>query len=271
YGFFLLVQSISNEAGDVSRHRGIYLLGERDKLRIEAMLPSLPREVMGVERNAVAADSGAREKRHEAEGLRRGGADNFPSVDAERIAKTRHFVCHADIYRAKGVFPQLARFSHARRGNRMDLVYDLSIKHRRCIGRIFRNAADHLWNIVRLKLRVAGIDALGRKSEQKIAVELKAAFFEHRLQNFVSRSGISGRFENYELSGPFVFLFLFAGRKDKGHIGILCFSERRRDANDNHIALAQTAKIGRGGQFAVLDTFLNVLRRYIGNIRTAGI
>ena len=135
-------------------------------------------------------------ERHKAERLGRGRADDFPCVDAERVAKPRHFVRHADVDRTKSVLPQLAGLGDACGRNGMDLIDDLPVEHRRDLGRIGRNAADDLRNIVRLKLRIARIDTFGRKREQKIIVELKAFFLEHRLQNFVGRAGISGRFQN---------------------------------------------------------------------------
>jgi len=38
-------------------------------------------------------------------------------------------------------------------------------------GRIVGAAAYDLWNVVRLELRIAGINALGRKRQQEILVE----------------------------------------------------------------------------------------------------
>ena len=65
-----------------------------------------------------------------------------------------------------------------------------------------------------LKLRIAGIDSLGRESEQEILVELKPFLLEHRQQNFVGRARISRRFEDYQLPATHVFLYLAAGGQD---------------------------------------------------------
>ena len=43
----------------------------------------------------------------------------------------------------------------------MHLAYDLRIKQRGNLGRILADTADDLRDIVRLKLRIARIDALG--------------------------------------------------------------------------------------------------------------
>ena len=146
---------------------------------------------MRIERDAMAANSGARIKRHEAERLGRRRTDYFPGVDAESITELGHLVRHADVYCSKRVFPKLRRLGNASRRNLMNLIDDLVVKERRNLGRIMATAADNLRDVVRLILRIARIDSLGRKCEQKIFVERKSFFLEHGLQNFVCRSRIS--------------------------------------------------------------------------------
>ena len=124
---------------------------------------------------------------------------------------------------------------------------------------------------MRLKLRIARIDAFGRKREQKILVELKALFLKHRLQDLVGRARIGRRFEDDQLPATHVFLDLAAGGQDIGHVRIFCLSERRRDADDYHVAFGQLAKIGRRRQLPAIDTFFDVIACNVNDIRAAGV
>src|SRR6478672_7282162 len=145
------------------------------------MLPRLPRQVMRVKRDAMTADARAGIEGHETEWFRRRRTDDFPCIDAQSIANLRHFIGHADIDRAEGVLPKLAGFGNAGGGYSMHFVNDLSVQKRRGLSRIFRNSTDDLWNVMRLKLRIAGVDPLGRKRKQKILIEFRSAILEHRL------------------------------------------------------------------------------------------
>src|SRR3989442_9165796 len=64
---------------------------------------------MWIERNAMAANAGARIERHEPKRLRRRRANHFPSVDVQRITKPGHLVRHADVYGSEKVLPKVFR------------------------------------------------------------------------------------------------------------------------------------------------------------------
>src|SRR5688572_1526812 len=153
----------------------------------------------------------------------------------------------------------------------MHRLDDLRIEHRCNIGRIFCHTADDLRNVVRLKLRIAGIDALGGEREQKILVEFESFLLEHRKQNFISRSRIRGGLEYHELTATHVLLDLFAGRDDVRHVGVLRLAERGRDADDDHVAICKLAEVSRRGKFSGFDTLRNVLAGNIDDVRSAGI
>src|SRR3954469_16618581 len=123
------------------------------------MLTSLPREIVRVKRNAVAADARSWKERHKTKRFCCGRTNDLPGVDAESIADLGHLVRHANIDRSKCVFPQLASLSNPSRRDRVYFVYDLTIKQRGNLCRIFGNAANNLWNVVCLKLRIARIDS----------------------------------------------------------------------------------------------------------------
>ena len=129
---------------------------------------------------------------------------------------------------------------------------------RRDGGRIVSYATDNLRNVVRLKLRIARIDALRREREQKIFVELQSLFFEHRQQHFVGRARISGRFENDQMAAAQTLCDLFSGREDVRDVRLFCFSQRRRHANDDRVTLAQMIEIRGGPQSLCVDHFLHL-------------
>ena len=73
-----------------------------------AVLPRLPREVEGIERNAVTAPAGPRIEAHESEGLRRRGVEHFPDVDAHAVEDHLELVHERDVDGAEDVLDQLA-------------------------------------------------------------------------------------------------------------------------------------------------------------------
>src|SRR5688572_32356489 len=97
---------------------------------------------MRIERDAVTADSRTGIESHESERFRGRGANHFPRVDVERVAKPGHLVGHADVHRAKSVFEQLCCLRDARRSNGMDVIDDVRIEMRSNERRIRRDAAD---------------------------------------------------------------------------------------------------------------------------------
>src|SRR5215213_4090481 len=115
--------------------------------------------------------AGAGVEGHEAEGLGRGGADDLPGVYAEGVAEAGHLVRHADVDGAEGVLQEFGGLGDAGGADRVDVVDDLRVEVRGRVGRGVGRAADHLGDVVRLELRVAGVYALGREGEQEILVE----------------------------------------------------------------------------------------------------
>ena len=67
-------------------------------------------------------------KRMEAEGLGRGGFDDFPDIDSHAQAEQLEFVDQGDVHAAVNVFEQLGHLRRGRRGNRDDAVEDRAIE-----------------------------------------------------------------------------------------------------------------------------------------------
>ena len=111
----LVVQRVRDLLDHEVRHLAVDLARQVDEARLVVQRAHLPREVVRIERNAVAADAGARRELHEAERLRRGRVDHFPHVDAQLVAHDRHLVDQADVHRAEGVLEQLDQLGRLRR------------------------------------------------------------------------------------------------------------------------------------------------------------
>src|SRR5262245_45032746 len=64
------VESIADASDHIFRHRGVHMSGQLDEPALEAVLPRLPRKIVRVNGDAVAAETRPRVERHEAERLR---------------------------------------------------------------------------------------------------------------------------------------------------------------------------------------------------------
>src|SRR5262245_12320095 len=124
---------------------------------------------MRVERNAVATNSRARIEGHESERLGPCRLDHFPSIDTERVTKLRYFVDQSDIDGPERILQQLARLSYARRADLVDLVDDCAVGCHSNFRTRTAHPANHLGYVVRMELRIAWVDALGRESEEVVA------------------------------------------------------------------------------------------------------
>src|SRR5262245_3790538 len=109
------VERIADLVGDVARHRAIHVCGQFDEARLEASFLGFPREIKGVNRDAVTAKPWPWMKGHEAERLRLRGIDNLPYVDAHPVAHQRELVDEPDVDSSEGVLEQFDHLCHLRR------------------------------------------------------------------------------------------------------------------------------------------------------------
>src|SRR5205085_4822353 len=95
---------------------------ELDEAGGEVVLARLPGEVVGIERDAVAAQARPGLERHEAERLRRRGADDLPDIYVHPVAQLRELVDEGDVDRAEDVLEQLAQLRCVGRRDGVDRV-----------------------------------------------------------------------------------------------------------------------------------------------------
>src|SRR5712692_2022272 len=122
-----------------------------------------------------------------------------------------------------------------------------------------------------LKIWIAWIDAFGRESQQKTFVELQSRLLQHRQQNFVSRAGISRRFENHELPATQALLERFGGSENERDIRLFGFPQRRGHANDDRVALFQMIEISCRAQTTRVNQLFHQRRRDVTDVRLTGV
>ena len=219
----------------------------------------------------MAADAGAGVEGHEAEGLGGGRPDDLPRVDAEVVAEPRHLVGHPDVDGPERVLQELRRLRHAGRGDGVDLTDDDRVERGRGLGGVVRAAADDLRDVVRLELRVAGVDALGREGQQEVLVEPQAALLEHGQQHFVGRARVGGRLQHDELAAAQALLDLPRGGEDVGDVRLFGLPQRRRHADDDGVARRELAEVGRRVQPLGRDGLAERLGRHVADVRFAAV
>ena len=116
----LVVQRLRDDRAAEVRHRLVDLPRELDELGVEAELARLPREVEGIDRDAVTAEAGPGLERHEAERLRRRRLDHLPHVDVHPVAQLRELVDERDVDRAEDVLEELRELGRLGRGDAVD-------------------------------------------------------------------------------------------------------------------------------------------------------
>src|SRR5262245_18412322 len=116
------VQSLHQPLNDMCRHAAVDLSGQLDEPGRDAILPRLPREIKGVDRDAVTTEARTRIERLEAERFRLGGLDDVPYIDAPPLEGDLQLVHQGDVDRAKDVLEDLRRLGNFRRRYGHDAV-----------------------------------------------------------------------------------------------------------------------------------------------------
>ena len=112
----------ADQVDDVPRHREVDVAGQLDEAIDKVELARPPRQVVRVDRDAVAADTWAGREPHEPERLGRGRVDDFPDVDAHPLAEERELVDERDVHVPEDVLEELRelrRIGRARAGPRV--------------------------------------------------------------------------------------------------------------------------------------------------------
>jgi len=113
YAFAFVVEGIGDSVYDEFGHAGVDGGGEVDEPCGVVKRPKFPGEVLGVYRDAMAAESWARIEGDEAEGFCFCGFDDFPNIETEVVAHDGEFVYQPDVDGAVSVFEEFCHLGGA--------------------------------------------------------------------------------------------------------------------------------------------------------------
>ncbi len=125
------------------------------------------------------------------------------------------------------------------------MIDDCAVECHRRAKRSIIDSSDDFRDRLRAERRVAGILALRRERNKKIATAGEAGGLETRDQLFARRPGIGRRLQHDQLSAAKAAGDRVSGRTDVSQVGFAVFSERGRYADDDGVAIAQALEIGR--------------------------
>ena len=155
-------QQRGDPADDVVRHVLVDVVGELDEAEGLAGASShAPRQVRGVDRQAVTAHARSRLETHEPVRLGGGRLDHLPDVDPHTIGQHRKLVHQCDVDRAEDVLQELRQLGRLGAGHAHDLLAHHLVQRLGTIGADLGQAAEHLWCVAHREVRPARIDALG--------------------------------------------------------------------------------------------------------------
>lgn len=256
-GHFLVVQEVLQELDGIGWHAVVDLAGDLEEAVVEAGLFGSLDEVVGVNRDAVAADAAGGIVSHESKWLGRGAVDDVLGIDAEDIEGFRELVHEGDIDVAERILDDLDCFGFADGFHRSDLGVDDGLVEIECLGEASGiEGADDTRDIRHIPFGIAGIDALRAVGDVDIATYFPAAFFEDRSDDFLGDAGIDGRFEDDERAFLGISRDELGCAHDRDEIGIERLVDRGRYADEENVSLPKLFLIGRRADLESADVFL---------------
>ena len=229
-------------------HLGVDLRSELDETRPVVERAHLPRQIVGVDRDAVPSEPGSGCELHEAEGFRGRRFDHLPHVHVEPIGDERNLVHESDVHGPEGVLQDLDHLRRLGGRNRHHGVDETVVdgqprlRTRRC------HPSEDLRRILRLPFLVTGIHPLGRETQEEVLTYLQSRALQGGKEYLAGRARIGGRLENHELPGPQRRRHRFGRGDHKRDVGILRFRQRSGHGNRDGITLAKPGHVGGGLQ-----------------------
>ncbi len=232
---------------DVGRHPRVDLTGELDEAGGHAVLAGLPGQVERVDRDAVAAEPGARIERLEAERLGLGRLDHVPHVDAHPLEGDLQLVDQGDVHRPVDVLEDLGGLRHPRRGDRHDLLDGLARRaswpgpgrSASCPPTTFGMVAVSNWAL-------PGSSRSGEKARKKSSPTRRPRASQPRQDDLVRGAGIGRALQAHELVAPQRRRHRVRRLLDESQVGIAMLGQRRGHADDDGIGLGQTSQVSGG-------------------------
>ena len=261
----VLVQRVRDLPDHEGRHARVDLVRGVDQARRVAVLPHPRGQELRHDRDAVAAEAGARVVGEEGERLGRRGLDHLPGRDPEPVADQRQLVGERDVHRAERVLVQLGGLGHDRARDRDDVVDDLPVEELRPAAALGRHAAHELRRRLDREAVVARVDTLRRVAEEHVLADLRARSLEDRLHDLLGRAGRRRRLEDDELAGVQVRGDRLGGGDDVTDVGRAGLRERRWDADGEGVQLTDGGVVACRAQVAF--EALVALGRHVHEVR----
>src|SRR5678815_1723408 len=174
--------------------------GELDETALEPVLPRLPRQIEGIDWDAVTAKTRSRVERHETERLSACGLDDFPDVDIHPVRHQRDFVDQTDVDRAERVLEQLDHLGDLRRADGHNRADDRAVQLLGELGADLVHTANDFRDRPRRVGGIPRINAFGRERQVKVLPRFETTFLERRLDDLVRRTWVGRRFKDDELA-----------------------------------------------------------------------
>ena len=265
----VLVEQRHGPGDHVVGHVLVDVVGQLDEPeRLAEPALHAPRQVRGVDGQAVPADARTGCEPHVAERLGAGGVDGAPDVDAERVGEHRQLVDERDVDVPEGVLEQLDQLGVGGRRHRHDLVDQRSVERLDAPERRLVDARHDLGRVHEAPPRVAGVDALGRVAEEELA-RLQSRLLEQRTDQLVGGARVRRRLEDHQRTGAQP-----AGQRrrrvlDVGEVGG-AVTQRCRHRDDRHVERADVGRVAHGA-VAGVERGPELLVGHVGHVRAAGL
>src|SRR5450756_234758 len=256
---------------DVARHGIVDLARRLDKLQVDIVLLGFPRQVEGIDGDAVPPDARPWVERHEAIWLGLGSFDDLPDIHAHLFAQDRKFVDERDVDEPEGVLKQFGHLGRPTRADGIDLGNNQRVQRTGTFRRSCVQSSNHFGCVQRVVVSVARVYPLGRKRKIEIGTCLETAALEDGQHDLIGRSGIGRALEHDELSFVEIRYQCSRDTLDVRDVGSLVDGERRRHAYDHRVTVLERRKLGRGRQGTACNHRLKTRRRHIIDVGIASV
>ena len=214
---------------------------------METVLTGFPTEVVGVEWDAVTAQTGTGIEGGEAEGLGLGGFDDLPEVDVHAVAQDGELIDEADVDVAVGVLENLGHLGHGGGGGAEHAVLQEGLVHGAdYVAGVGTETAHHLGGVLGLEIGVARIDTLRRETEVEVLAALETALLEDGLEELFGGAGVGGALEHDHHALVEILGYLTGGRLDIADVGLLMGVEGGGHADGDEVDAAELTEVGGG-------------------------
>ena len=253
-----VVQRLRDQRAAEVRHVRVHLPCQLDELRVEVVLPRLPRQVEGIDRDAVPAEAWARLEAHEAERLRLRRLDDLPDVEIHPFAELRELVHERDVDRAEDVLEQLGQLRRLRGRDRDDGLDGAAVQLGRALGAGGRQPAHELRRVPGRPVSAAGVDPFGRERQVEVLAGLEAARLENRLEALPRRAGVGRRLEHDQLAPAEPWSDELGSTANDREVGLTLAGQRGRQRDQDRVGLLDRVEVRGRRDAAVVDELLQL-------------